>query len=156
MNEFKCAECGAVLPEGAVECPSCGCPVPETPVKAVPSPKKAASFPLNITALIALILGIAIIVMGTNVMKMSTNLDTYSAKHFDVDSAKFGADFYTEIYKASDVIVDELSAVNSGISLLSESMATIANVVYYPAGMIIVSLGLGVVAISLLHIKKQA
>lgn len=156
MSELKCTECGAVLPEDAVECPTCGCPVPEVPAKAVLSPKKAASFPLNIMAIISLILGIAIIIMGANVMKMSTDLDTYTAKHFDVDTAKFGADFYTEIYKASDVIVDELSAVNSGIGLLSESMAAIANVVYYPAGIIIISLGLGVVAISLLHIKKRA
>ena len=72
-----------------------------------------------------------------------------------VDSAKFGADFYTEIYKASDVAVDAISAVNGGIASLSTSVADFAEVVTYSAGMIIVAIGMGVIAVSVLHIKKE-
>ena len=74
---------------------------------------------------------------------------------YSVESAKFGADFYTEIYKASDVAVDAISAVNSGISSLSTSIADFSEVVTYSAGMIIVAIGIGVIAVSILHIKKE-
>ena len=52
-------------------------------------------------------------------------------------------------------MVDELNAINSGVELISESMSTIANIIYYPAGMIIIAIGLGVVAMSVNHIKKE-
>ena len=67
----------------------------------------------------------------------------------------FVADFYTEIYKASDVAVDAISAVNGGIASLSTSVADFAEVVTYSAGMIIVAIGMGVIAVSVLHIKKE-
>lgn len=106
-------------------------------------------------SVIALILGIVIIVMGAKVMKMKVDVDTYSAKHYDAEYAAFGGDFYTEIYGATDTIVDELDDINSGIATLSESIADISNTIYYPIGMMIIALGLGVVAISCIHILKE-
>ena len=82
-------------------------------------------------------------------------MDTYSAKHYDADYAAFGGDFYTEIYGASDMIIDELDDINGGLEIISESMETIANSIYYPIGMMIIAFGIGVIAISFNHIKKE-
>lgn len=88
-------------------------------------------------------------------MNKEVSIETYNAKHYDADYAAFGGYFYTEIYGASDIIVDELNDINGGVEVLSESMAAMANVIYYPVGMMIVALGLGVVAVSCNHIKKE-
>lgn len=154
MNELKCKECGAILAQEAKECPSCGCPIEEVTVAyAVPTIQLAKKF--NIMSIISLLLGVVIIIMGITVMNKEVSIDTYSAKHYDADYAIFGADFYSEIYGASDIIVDELNDINGGVEVLSESMAVVANVTYYPVGMLIVALGLGVIAISFNHIKKE-
>lgn len=155
MNEQKCSECGAIIPEGMTECPSCGCPIATVSQTPAPVSHGKKALPVNILAIISLLLGFAIIFMGVNVKNKSIVLNTYSAKHYDVDYAKFGADFYTEIYKASDVMVDELDDINSGIAELSKSMSQMAGLVYYPAGMLIIAVGLGVVAVSLPRIKKD-
>lgn len=154
MNELKCKECGATLAQGTTECPSCGCPVEEasgeTQITKVQTAKK-----LNIMPIISLLLGVVIIVMGISVINKSVSIDTYSASHYDADTAKFGGDFYTSIYKASDIIVDELNDINGGIGILSESMSIMVNAIYYPIGMMIIAIGLGVVAVSCNHIKKE-
>lgn len=155
MNERKCTECGTVIPEGATTCPSCGCPVPVEEVK--PCEKKLGKVKntINWMAVISLILGLIIIFMGTSVKKASISLDTYSAKRYSADEARFGADFYTEIYKASDIIVDELNDINGGIGELSESLNKMANVIYYPIGTMIEAMGLGVIAVSCIHLMKK-
>ncbi len=171
MDEMKCKECGAMLAQGAKECQICGCPVDDVkpvevkgepavqPEKAVettaPLTNKKKSIKINFMSIIALILGIVIIVMGSKVMKMKVDVDTYTAKRYDVEYAAFGGDFYTEIYKATDVIVDELDDMNGGIETLSESIAAISNTIYYPIGMLLIALGLGVVAFSCIHIIKD-
>ena len=155
MNELKCKECGTVLAQGAKECPSCGCPIEEIKVESAAPTKTQTAKKINVMPIISLLFGVVIIIMGITVMNKEVSIDTYSAKRYDVDYAAFGGDFYTEIYRASDIIVDELNDINGGIEALSESMAAMANAIYYPAGMIIVSLGLGVVAASCNHIKKE-
>lgn len=157
MSELKCKECGAVLEQGAKECPSCGCPIEETTVEYAEQTKAQApkKFKVNVMSVISLLLGVVIIVMGITVMNKEVSIDTYSAKHYDADYAAFGGDFYTEIYGASDIIVDELDDINGGIEVLSESMAAAANIIYYPIGMMIIALGLGVVAVSCNHLKKE-
>lgn len=161
MEELKCKECGAVLAQEAKECPVCGCPVeeavnaePTAPKPTAPQKEKRES-KINITAIISLLLGIAIIIMGGTVINKEISIDTYRAEHYNAEYAEFGGDFYTYIYGASDTMVDELNAINSGVELISESMSTIANIIYYPAGMIIIAIGLGVVAMSVNHIKKE-
>ena len=157
MNERKCNECGAVIPEGATACPSCGCPIPAEVTKPSEKKQKKRKIPvaINWMAVISLILGVIIIFMGTSVKKKTISLGTYSAKHYSADEARFGADFYTEIYKASDIMVDELNDINGGIGELSESLNSMANVIYYPVGTMIEAMGLGVIAISCIHLKKK-
>ena len=163
MEELKCKECGAVLAQNAKECPVCGCPVDvteATPIEVKGEPiaqntsvktakakavdlvkgKKAAK--INFMAVISLILGAVIIVMGAKVakMKVDVDVDTFTPKH----------------YEATDIIVDELDETNSGIASLSQAIATMsdtmANAIYYPIGMLIIALGLGVIAVSCIHI----
>ena len=161
MNELKCKECGVVLAQEAKECPYCGCPIEEVKVEyAAPTKTKTTKkfnvMPMfNVMPIISLLLGVVIIIMDITVMNKEVSIDTYSAKQYDADHAAFGGDFYTEIYGASDIIVDELNDINGGVEVLSESMAVMANVIYYPVGMMIVALGLGVVAVSCGHIKKK-
>lgn len=154
MEELKCKECGAVLAQNAKECPVCGCPVDvteATPIEVKGEPiaqdtsvktakAKAAdlvkgkkSVKINFMAVISLILGVVIIVMGAKVakMKVDVDVDTFTPKHYDADTAMFKGEFYTEIYEATD---------------------TMANAIYYPIGMLIIALGLGVIAVSCIHI----
>lgn len=161
---IKCVECGTELDEFVKVCPNCGCPVQTVPVVekvndapvSVPATKPTPkSFKINMMAVISLILGIVILVMGFKVADKKFEINEYNASKYSVDSAKFGADFYTEIYKASDVAVDAISAVNGGIASLSTSVADFVEVVTYSAGMIIVAIGMGVIAVSVLHIKKE-
>lgn len=155
MNELKCKECGASLEANATECPSCGCPVELVSAAQPVVAKEKTAKKFNVMSIISLLLGVVIIIMGITVMNKEVSIDTYNAKHYDADYAAFGGDFYTEIYGASDIIVDELNDINGGVEVLSESIAALANVVYYPIGMMIIALGLGVVAVSCNHIKKE-
>lgn len=158
---IKCAECGIELDDSAKTCPNCGCPVHDAPEmekadskptnipvsNAKPAPK---SFKINIMAVVSLILGIAILVMGFNVADKKFDIQEYNASRYSVDSARFGADFYTEIYGAVDTAVDGISAVNNGVAALSASIADFTEVVTYSAGMIIVAIGMGIIAVSVL------
>lgn len=157
MNERKCNECGTVIPEGAAVCPSCGCPIPVEEAKSCEKKQEKRKIPvaINWMAVISLILGLVIIFMGTSVKKASISLDIYNAKRYSADEARFGADFYTEIYKASDIMVDELNDINGGIGELSESLNKMANVIYYPIGTMIEAMGLGVIAVSCIHLMKK-
>lgn len=154
MSELRCKECGAPLEQGMRECPTCGCPIEEEKKQTAVFQGKMA-VKLNVMAVVSLLIGIAIVIMGMNVMHKEVHISTYSAKHYDVDYAAFGADFYTDIYEASDIIVDELSDINGGMEKLSESMAEMANVIYEPIGMMIAAIGLGVIAVSCKDLLKQ-
>ena len=154
--ELKCKECGAILEAGAAVCPNCGCPVERAAEQPVSAAKEKASFKLNVLAIVALILGVVIIIMGMKVMRTSVSLDTFQAKRYDMDTMTFGADFYTEIYRASDTIVDELSDLNSGVETISESVAELANGIYELVGTLIVTFGIGVIAVSLCHLKQKS
>lgn len=163
---IKCAECGTELDDFAKTCPNCGCPVTDDAAadrmadapadETVSGPKPTSKmFKINPAAVAALLLGIAILFVGFRLKGKQFDVDVYSAHKFSVDSARFGADFYTEIYNASDVAVDAISAVNGGIASLSGSVADFAEVVAYSAGMIVIAIGMGVIAGSVLHIKRK-
>ena len=154
MNELKCKECGTVLEQGVKECPSCGCPV-EIAKSEYVNQKKPKTIKINIMSIISMLIGVAIIIMGVSVMNKKANINTYTAINYDVDSVTFGGDFYTEIYGASDVIVDELSDINSGIDILSDSACEVSNVIYSSFGMLIVVIGFSVIAISCNYIIKN-
>ncbi len=156
MNELKCTECGETLTEDMTECPRCGCPVEK---KIVEKAEKNISIPIkgkiNVGAVIALVLGCIVLFMGSSLVKKTSNKDTYEASLYQVDSAKFGADFYTEIYQASDTIVDELNDINNGIATISESTNAQIDAIYYASGMIVIALGLAIVSISAINIYKK-
>lgn len=163
---MKCVECGTEFEDSCKICPNCGCPVQAEPEmekadsKPANTPKSNAklsskNFEINIMAVVSLILGIVIFVMGFMVADKKFEIQEYNASRYSVDSAKFGGDFYTEIYGAVDTAVDGISAINNGIAELSTSIADFAEVVTYSAGMIIVAIGMGVIAVSVPHIKKE-
>lgn len=160
MEKIKCEECGTILETTMKECPKCGCPVTITEKTIAPisineeiktnnKPKK------SIMPFIGILLGIVIVCLGLYVTKTEVSIESHTANSYKVDSAIFGADFYTEIYEASDTIVDELSEINNGVAILSESIVEIINVIYFSAGMIICAIGIAVVGISCVHIKKN-
>jgi hypothetical protein len=173
MEEIKCSECGAVLTSDMLECPNCGCPVENmqadsaaheknVPVQSFSTASESSvQLPTNtkkklsLAPCISLILGLILMLLGFKVTAREAGLPLYDAKSYNVSYAAFGADFYTEIYGATDTIVDELSDINEGIGSLSESLNTIATVINYAAGMVIIAIGLGVVSVSILHMKKS-
>lgn len=160
MEKIKCEECGAVLEDTMKECPKCGCPVlitekaitPATASKDITTNDKAKK---SIMPFIGILLGIIIVCLGIFVTKTEVNIESHTSNGYKVDSAIFGADFYTEIYEASDTIVDELSEINSGVAILSESIVEIINAIYFSAGMMICTIGIAVIGISCVHIKKN-
>ena len=69
-------------------------------------------------SILCVLIGLAVILFGYNMdthnVSHSNSLGyyTYSPDSYYANSATFGGDFYTYIYKASDTIVDELSDIN--------------------------------------------
>ena len=163
---IKCVKCGTEFDETAKVCPNCNCPVQEstteektgdTPSNVPEENKKPASkgAKINILAVITLVVGIAILIMGVQVKNKQFNIETYKASSYEVDSYSFGGDFFTEIYKGVETVVDVINDINGGIASLSESVVEFSEMVTYSAGMIIIAIGLGVIVISVLHIKKD-
>lgn len=160
MEKIKCEECGAVLEDTMKECPKCGCPVTITekaitPISTDTKIKTNVKSTKSIMPFIGILLGIVIVCLGMFVTKTEVSIESYTANNYKVDSAMFGADFYTEIYKASDTIVDELNDINGGVAVLSESVVEIINAIYFSAGMIICAIGIAVISISCVHIKRN-
>lgn len=163
MSELKCSECGEILTEEMTECPKCGCPVEKKMEvhekkiveKAVKNTTVTSSRKINICAVVAMVIGCLVLFMGSSVMKKTVHNDVHDATSYQVDYAKFGADFYTEIYQASDTMVDELNDINSGIATVSETMNAQINAIYYASGMIIMALGLAIISVSIININKQ-
>lgn len=166
MSEIRCKECGAIIPEGVKECTNCGCPI-EYSVDDVNTSKDdvntekdkhintMTSWRKNIFSLISLVIGCVIIICGIVVLNHHIDVDTHKPNNYDVDSAAFGGDFYTEIYNASDTIVDELNEINDGTSVMANSLYEITKSIYYIGGWIIISIGLGTVAFSLLKFANM-
>ncbi len=153
MYEMKCKECGEELTQNAMECPSCGCQVNTVaPVGEVGKKTKSKRF--NVMSIFSILLGVTIIVLGIVVMNKKTELTTYSTANYYVREAEFGADFYTYMYKASETIVDELDDINKGLAIVARSMNTMANEIYFPIGMLIIAIGIGVIAITFNHMIR--
>lgn len=151
MNNIICKECGAEFSEELKECPNCGCPVPKKELNASHITKrKGAKLPF-----FSLILGIIILIMGIVLVAKTADMPTITVQNYSVSGYEFGADFYSEIYNASDVIVDELNEINSGIGTLSVSIKQIARIIYFTGGMIVIAIGLAVIANSVLSFAKR-
>lgn len=163
MDDMKCIECGAILPDGAKECPNCGCPVNYSEMQKTSGSIEDKRDNItankerekkNVLPIVSLILGIVIIILGCMVLSHEVDTERYSANSYNVDSAIFGADFYTEIYAASDTIVDELNDINTGVAIVSESTTEMIGAIYYVGGMIIIAIGLTVIALSIIQFRK--
>lgn len=167
MSEVTCVECGEVLTNETTTCPKCGCPVEkkeeviqekvesqeEVPQK--DTTKKELSLKKKlIMPLIAIVIGVVIIIMGVNVMGKKATVSSHDAESYDAEYAAFGGDFYTEIYGATDIIVDELDSINAGTEVLSKQINAGVNAVYYASGMIMIALGLGVIAVAVTKIER--
>ena len=148
----RCMECGEFLDERMSICPRCGCPVK---AEEKPTVEKKSKIRIKIMPIVSIVLGLVIIYCGIVLVGQKTVAKDYSAKTFNVESAEFGGDFYTLIYGASDTIVDELSAINGGIAVLSESTNTITNTLYYSSGIVVISMGIAVIAVSLPKLIKK-
>lgn len=167
MNEsYKCIECGENLQEGMTECPNCGCPVDERRADVYPEWEEkhrvnenaiiaVKSFKINPFAIVSILVGVVILILGINLSKEELNVEQYYAKQYSVDYAAFGGDFYTEIYGASDTIVDELNSINGGLQSLSTSISSITGTITHVSSMIIIAIGLATISGSLLHIRKR-
>lgn len=157
MTEVRCMECGEILTSETKECPKCGCPVnysqPEIG-KVEPVVKSIKNGKRDIMPIISLVIGIIVFIIGVTLLSHKTNMEIYDARTYDVDKAAFGADFYTEIYGASDTIVDELSDINGGIAVITSSLASTVEAIYYGCGMVVIALGLGIIAISFINLNK--
>lgn len=153
MSNLVCSECGAPLSQNATVCSSCGCPVT---TEAQHSIKKNSPSPSNILSAVSLLLGIIILIIGISLTQKDVTIDPYHARIYDAEYTAFKGDFYTSIYGVTDTIVDELSDINGGIESLSETMVVVIEAIYYISGIMVSSLGLGVIAMSCIHISKRS
>lgn len=87
----------------------------------------------KITAILTVVIGIGVIALGAFLMMETADHDvadgsfrytanTYDASDYDAEYASFGGDFYTYIYRSSDIIVDELDEINKGVAAVNNSM----------------------------------
>ncbi len=82
----------------------------------------------KIIAILCLLIGIAVIILGasfdsevyTHYVGINKTYQ-YSAPYHRLDSAKFGADFYTYIYDGSVKIVDTLDDINDSIETVVDA-----------------------------------
>lgn len=175
MEERKCIECGEIIPDNMSECPNCGCPVElsgdanklevnnieqdDIEKNIFENPKdnkcgKKTKMRMIFTS-IALVIGIITVLMGFKIVSHDVDAKIHKTNMYDVGYSAFGGDFYTEIYKASDTIVDELNSINNGMFTITNSMKSTIKVIYYCSGMIIIAIGLGITAFSLIEMGKQ-
>ena len=110
----------------------------------------------KITAIAIAVIGLVVIILGASLSGTdvkSASSFSYSAGSFDVPGASFGADFYTYMYDASDMIVSELDAMGEGFaemvdaqSHMGKKIVETTKAVYEVGGMIVIALGLALIA----------
>ena len=72
----------------------------------------------KITSILMVVIGLVVIVLGASFQPEATSYDLtektfkYAAENYNLQYCAFGGDFYTEIYAASDMIVDVLDDIN--------------------------------------------
>lgn len=106
--------------------------------------------------LISLAIGVVMLLLGIVTATRKAGAEPYEAQQYGVSHMTFGADFYTEMYNASDTIVQELNDINGGVASLSASAGAAIKAIYFSAGMIIIALGLGTIAISCIFLKQES
>jgi len=109
----------------------------------------------KIISIVMVIIGIVAIVLGAGLMDESASGKsfTHTASFNDAEGASFGGDFYTYIYEASDIIVDELYSIDKGMSVIIEAQnyqikkaVETTNAIYETGGMVVIAIGMAIVA----------
>lgn len=120
----------------------------------------------KITAIVTAVLGLIAIILGFTLLgeqdTHSTNGQSFVhiAPVSDVPGASFGADFYTYMYDASDVMVSELSDINQAASTIIDAQNAIikntsstvratdslANTISKAGGIITIAIGMAILA----------
>ena len=120
----------------------------------------------KITAIVTAVLGLIAIILGFTLLgeqdTHSTNSQSFVhiAPVSDVPGASFGADFYTYMYDASDVMVSELSDINHAASTIIDAQNAIikntastvratdalANTISKAGGVITIAIGMAILA----------
>lgn len=89
----------------------------------------------KITAILTAVIGLVVIVLGISLMGQTAGHDvdvdklSHDAEYYNAEYASFGGDFYTYIYGASDIIVDELYDINSGLGTVVAAQRNVAEAV---------------------------
>lgn len=129
----------------------------------------------KIASVLCAALGVVVIIMGISLNKTPAShvLDEttfrYSASDYDLPYAAFGGDFYTEIYKGSDYIVDILDDMNKSTEtvvraengIYEAANANIAAVdslvgaVYKVGSLLVIAVGMGILASGLRACSEQ-
>ncbi|MBP3339342.1 MAG: hypothetical protein J6L69_08055 [Lachnospiraceae bacterium] len=101
----------------------------------------------------SIIMGVIMIIVGIVMCFMGNHLENFGAafitdKKFYVDDAKFGADFYTYMYEASntiveelDVMTDEMNELMDGVETVSRNQTELAQIVAIGFGVVVCCLG---------------
>lgn len=120
----------------------------------------------KIIAVLTVLIGLAVIILGVNLTGKGTSHTVYgdslrySAENYSVDSASFGADYYTYSYKANRVMVQELNDLNKAMESVVKAGNNVQNAVsanvdatddlidavYEVGGMVVIAIGLGILA----------
>ena len=78
------------------------------------------------------VIGLVVIVLGASFQPEATSYDLtektfkYAAENYNLQYCAFGGDFYTEIYAASDMIVDVLDDINRS----TETVVAVQNAIH--------------------------
>lgn len=86
----------------------------------------------KITSILMVVIGLVVIVLGASFQPEATSYDLtektfkYAAENYNLQYCAFGGDFYTEIYAASDMIVDVLDDINRS----TETVVAVQNAIH--------------------------
>lgn len=147
MEERKCPECGRTVTNAMSCCSYCGYPIGKDKELV---PVKKHGIRKKVFLIVPLLIGILLLIMGGTVLSKKPDLAVYEAKTYYTDGTVFGGDFYTEIYKTTDIIVDELNDINTGVAMLTESINYIVEGLYLSTGVILIALGMCSIGMSVL------
>ncbi len=110
-----------------------------------------SSLSKKITSIAVAVIAIIVIILGVT-LRFDASGYYHSAGYYDAESAAFGADFYSYIYEATDIIVDELYEINQGVAeMVSAQSAALQGFEAVVKGcrLIVIAIGLALLAYDL-------
>ena len=161
MEKVRCVDCNALVDAGLSTCPKCGGhtfkhlplseqvdsnPKQESVKEKLPTNPSKTTQVKSKRNYAPLVIGIVIMVIGFITIALGFG-SPHSAKLFYLSDMSFGADFYTEIYKASYTMAGLLNSIDEGLAVVSK-------IVMISAGLVIEAIGLATVAFGCTKIKN--